>query len=356
MPPPPSGKPRSLSGTVIGVPACTAEPTCPMRVKIPVGRRRLGQRIGAVHHRRDPARIKQRPDLRAQGLRNPRLGQIALRAQGRSGHGQPSGHQRRKVHFDLRALQKGDLHQAAIRGQRLEISGDVIPAHHVENEVGAAFRLQHIHEIHVAVVDRRLGAKVHAGGTFLVRARRGKDPRAKGMGKLDRRGPDPRGAAMHQEPLARLQRAALKHVGPDGVERLGQARRLTQPHALGHGQAMGRRCGHIFGISPTGQQCADLIAQVDATDALSQRNHFAGSLKPRQITGRGGRCIHPGPLQGIGTVHAGKGHLHHHLPMGRQGHRAGGRLQDLRTTGFGDLHRGHCVTHRNSFHIACVSA
>ena len=127
-------------------------------------------------------------------------------------------------------MQKGDLHQPPVIGKRLDIPFHIRPAHHVEDQVRPAFRLQLCHEITGPVIDGRLGPKVAADLTFFIGAGGCKDPRAKGTGNLNRRCADTRGAAMHQKPLTRLQSAAHHHVRPDGKAGFRQAGRFTQAH------------------------------------------------------------------------------------------------------------------------------
>src|SRR3546814_6991055 len=77
-----------------------------------------------------------------------------------------------------------------------------------------------------------IGAEVLAGLHFFGAAGGREDGAVKGLGELDRRGADSRGAAVHQEALARLQGRALEHVHPDREEGLRQAGRLLQREAL----------------------------------------------------------------------------------------------------------------------------
>ena len=90
---------------------------------------------------------KKRPNGLAQILRNPRLGQIALRAQCAAGHRQPSRHQRGKIDLYLRPAQKGDLHQPTIIGQGFEVARNIFAPDHIQNEIGATFVAHHLNEI-----------------------------------------------------------------------------------------------------------------------------------------------------------------------------------------------------------------
>src|SRR3546814_20047924 len=67
----------------------------------------------------------------------------------------------------------------------------------------AGFFVYHINEILVLVVDRMIGAEVLAGLHFFGAAGGREDGAAKGLGELDRRGADSRGAAVHQEAIGR---------------------------------------------------------------------------------------------------------------------------------------------------------
>ena len=206
---------------------------------------------------------------------DPGFGQIALRAQGAACHGQPAGHQRDKIHLDLGAAEEGDLHKTAIFGQRLQVARDVIAAHHIEDQVSAAFGFQHIHKIGIAIVDRGFGPQFGTGCAFAVGPCCCKDTCAKFAGKLDGCRPDARRPAVDQKPFAGLQATAHENVGPDRKECFGQAGRFLHAHSVGHRQAMRRRCGHIFGIAATGQQGADFVADGHARNAFADREDFA---------------------------------------------------------------------------------
>ena len=73
-----------------------------------------------------------------QRVRDPGLGEGALRAERRARDRQAPPHHLREVEADLGALQERDLDEAAIIGQRRDIAGEVVAAHHVEDEVRAA--------------------------------------------------------------------------------------------------------------------------------------------------------------------------------------------------------------------------
>ena len=256
----------------------------------------------------------------AQFIRDPRLRKIRLWSQGRAGHGQTAGHQLDKVHIRLRPLQKSDLHQCPVIGQRFQIALNIRAAHHIEDEVRPAERLHFFNKINVAVVEGGLCPQSFAGAALFSRSGGRKHPCTKSLGKLDRRCPDPGTATMDQKPLPALQSAAHENIGPDGEEGLGQAGRLFQAQRAGNGQTMRRRGGHIFRIAASGQKRADLIADLPLRDTRTFRHDLSRGFQPRQIARPFRRIIKTCPLQRIGAVHTGIGHLDHDLIMGRFGH------------------------------------
>ena len=104
------------------------------------------------------------------------------------------------------------------------LARDVVASDHVEDDVDAALGSDAAHlldEVVAAVVDRVVGTERDAGGALVVAARGGDHDRAVRLGELDRGDADAAGAAVDQEPVAGLERAALEHVVPDGEEGLG---------------------------------------------------------------------------------------------------------------------------------------
>src|SRR4026209_137265 len=76
----------------------------------------------------------------------------------------------------------------------------------------------------------------------------------------DRGRADAAGAAVDEDRLARLQFAALEDVGPDGEERLGDARRLDRLEALRDRQALLVWNGGTGRVAATREERADPIA------------------------------------------------------------------------------------------------
>ncbi len=193
------------------------------------------------------------------------------------------------------------------------------------------------------VIDGALGAQLDAGGAFFGTAGGGEDPRAEGMGKLDGRGADAAGAAMHQEGLARLQTPAIEDVGPDGEEGLGNGAGLGRIHAAGKGQALRRGRRAEFGIAAARHQRTGLIADLPAAYIGAQRHDTARDLQPRNVGSARRRAIAALALQHVGPVDAGGGDLDQHLTRARLGHRPLGGLQHIRSAKFGDLDDVHGV-------------
>jgi hypothetical protein len=59
------------------------------------------------------------------------------------------------------------------------------------------------------------------------------------------------------------------------VQTVKQVGGVLQTHAVGHGQAVGRGGGDVFGITAAGQQGADLIANLRPADAFAGGDDFA---------------------------------------------------------------------------------
>ena len=152
---------------------------------------------------------------------------------------------------------------------------------------------------------------------------------------------------MHEKPLARHEPAAHKYVRPDGEKRLWQTRRLFERHALWHGERMGGWGGDIFGISPTGQQSADLIANGPLADRCANRDDLARPFEAGQIRGIGGGPIKTGALQSIRAVHPGIGEFDHDLIGARHGHRTRADVQHIGAAGLRNFDGAHhiCLGH-----------
>ena len=117
-----------------------------------------------------------------------------------------------------------DLHQASFDRQGCDVSRRIGAAHHVENNVDAfsASQTRYLRdEIYFTIVDRGFSAERFAGRALSSSTRRCDHMGTTELSKLNGRGADPAGAAVHQEPLTRLQMAAIEHIAPDGKECLG---------------------------------------------------------------------------------------------------------------------------------------
>src|SRR3546814_9806377 len=116
-------------------------------------------------------------------------------------------------------------------------------------------------------------------------------------------------SAVDGEALVIPEASALEDVVPDREERLGQRRGTDHVESVGNGQDLRRRRSAVFGIAPTGQEGADLLADLQVADAHSQRDDGSGHLQAGQGAGPGGRRIAALALQHVGPVDAGGGDL-----------------------------------------------
>ena len=134
------------------------------------------------------------------------LSAIGAGAQRRAGMSEPLEHEAAEIDVAMRAALESDLHDAPFDGGCLVVALDIVAADHVEDDVGAAAvgrLLGRGDEIFGLVVDGDVGAELAAGRAFFRRAGGGDDAGAESLGELDRGGADARGAAVHEQRLAR---------------------------------------------------------------------------------------------------------------------------------------------------------
>ena len=149
-------------------------------------------------------------------------------AQGRSGEGQATDQQTRKVQLHPGAGLEGDLHQPTVGAQRVQVLLDEVAAHHVQDHVDPAFALRHGHEVLHGGVDRYVGAKVARGFRLVGAAAGGDHARARRLGHLDRGDADAAGRTMNQKGFAGLETPALEDIAEYGERRLRQPRSLHE--------------------------------------------------------------------------------------------------------------------------------
>ena len=154
------------------------------------------------------------------------------------------------------------------------------------------------------VIECRRGAKVSRRLALLLAPRRRQDPRAERARQLDRGRADAAGAAVDEDRLARLQLAALEHVGPDGEERLGDARRLDRREALRDRQALLVRNGGACRVAAAREERADRIADRPAAHVRAERGDDAGDFETGNVGRARRRRILAEALQQIGAIDA----------------------------------------------------
>ena len=95
--------------------------------------------------------------------------------------------------------------------------------------------------------------------------------------------PMPLAAAMHEQPFAWLEAAALEYVVPDGEHGLGQRGCFDQREAVRHGQGGGFRRDGEFGIAAAIDQRADEIAVLEARrHRVPRANDLPATSSPRR--------------------------------------------------------------------------
>ncbi len=146
---------------------------------------------------------------------------------------------------------------------------------------------------------------------------------------------------MHQQYLAGLQAAAVKHIAPDGKKSLGQRCRLGHRQRLWHRQALPRRGHCVFSIPATVGECTDPVTRLPARHTTAHSHHFTRHLQAQDRRGAGRGWVEPLALRHIGPVDARCHHPDQHLA------RAGFRPLPLRQlhhfgiTGFGQIDIAH---------------
>src|SRR5215510_12318105 len=173
----------------------------------------LRQWKGRIHDRPHPPRGNQREHVLLDAARDRGLVGDRPRAQHRPGMRQPLEHDATEINGCLWRTLKGDLHDPSFDGRRLVVALDVVPSHHVEDNIGALAGRRVLgrgDEVFGLIVNGDVGAERAAGFAFLRRARRGDHPRARLMRQLNRCSANTRRTTMHQQRLAGLETAALE--------------------------------------------------------------------------------------------------------------------------------------------------
>ena len=155
----------------------------------------------------------------------------------------------------------------------------------------------------------RSAPSFEAGVGLVLRADGDDDLGAEGLGELDRHGADAGRAAMDQQRLAGLQRAALEHVVPDRHQRFRDGAGFLHRQRRRHRHRLGVLRDAILRVAAAGHQRHHLVADLVPVRAASDRDHFARDFKAGQVAGAGRRRIGAGALRDVGPVDAGGGDL-----------------------------------------------
>jgi hypothetical protein len=148
--------------------------------------------------------------------------------------------------------------------------------------------------------------------------------------------------------LARLQAAAVEHVAPHGEEGLGQRGRLDVAQALGHRQALAHRRHAQLGITATGHQRADAVADLEAgrRHRLGIAGHdLAGHFQAGNVGRARRHRVVAGALQHVGPVHAAGLDADQHLAGTRGGLGARAQRATPRRAVGGDFDGFHGVAY-----------
>ena len=221
---------------------------------------------------------------------------------------------------------------AAILGQAFEVARDVIARDHIEHQVDALATGDPRHfgdEIGRLVVNRMRRTQFARRCAFCLAPAGYDDPQAEQAAKADRHGADAAGAAVDQDRLALARPAALKDIVPDGKQRFGQRRRLSQGKPGRDRQAVTRVGQAIFAVTAARYQRADLLAVEQPCVPFSRRHDSAGNFEAGDRRGASRRWITSHTLRDIGPVDPGEGDFHQHLASPRARHGQALRAQNF---------------------------
>src|SRR3954464_8511981 len=304
----------------------------------------LAEREGPVDHGLDLAGLDQRPDFVAQVARNGALELDRPGTQRRAADREAPAHDLVDVELGLVAAQEGDEHEPTVVGEALELLRHVVAADHVENYVDALASgggLDLGREVLRLVVDRLVGAEPLAGSAFLIGPSGREHAVARGLRHLDGAHADARGAALHEERLARREARAVVDIAPDGEEGFGERGRFGERPALRHRQRGHLRRDAILGVAAALHERADRIAWFMDFYGRTYGNPLARHLEARQIRRIGGHRVVSAALQDVWAVHASGGDLDQDLARLRRRHRAHDGLEHFGAAGLRDLDGAH---------------
>ena len=201
-----------------------------------------------------------------------------------------------------------DLDQPPFEGQQAEILLEVIPAHHVEDDIDSCRTddaSRFFSEIVRAVVDHVVGADRLRERSLVTIAYGRNHGRAPRLGDLDRRVTDAAAAAMDQDGLARTQAAALDDIGPDREEIFRNCGGMLEIEFIRRRQAVRGRNDAVPGITAARCQCAHRVADLPFCDRGAERRNVAGDLQPQDRRCARRRRVASLALDNVGPVDAG---------------------------------------------------
>jgi hypothetical protein len=299
-----------------------------------------------VHDRPHPTVGEHRPHLLTHPGHDATLAVGALdrpAAQAHRGDAGPLAQQLVQVQLGLRAALHPDHQQPAVRSQRLDVRGQALGAHVVQDDVGPVpaggflERGRHV----VVVVDDDVGAQVAAALQPVRRAGGGGHRGPERLGHLDGVAADAAAAALDQERLPGRQPAGGDDVGPDRAGHLGQPAGGHQVHAGRDREQLRGRHRDLLGVPAAGQQRAHLVPDRPAGDSLPERSDPPRALQSDNLRRAGRRRVVALALQQVGPVDGAGGHIQHDFAGAGLRVRHRSPLQHLRPTRLPHCDRVH---------------
>ena len=227
----------------------------------------------------------------------------------------PPLHGQSQVDLGLGAGADSDHHDPAPEAQRLEVAGHVGRADELEDHVERTVLLEALGGDHVGA-ELRDPIPVVRIPDSRGHARSGR------VGKLDRRRANAAGAAVHEQPLARLQPGLGEHAVVRGRKRLGDTAGLDPPQILRDRHQDPLVDDRELGLAPARDDPHHPIADRKPLRTRTAIDDLAGELEPRDVLRRTRRRgIEAAPLHHVGAVQAGRPYADEHLA------RAGRRIR-----------------------------
>ena len=250
----------------------------------------------------------------------------------------PLRHQPPEIERGPRACTGSDHDQPPTDCEPVEIGGEIVAAHQLEDHVVLALDARARSERLEA-----LGAVPRGGG----------DPRACGQAELDPGDAHPAGCPVHQQAFAVGERRVREERVVRGCEHLHEAARLHVVERVGNVERVAFVHRHELGLPASSEQPHRPVTDREAEHARPDRGYGARALEPGDV-GRSARRrrVAAGALRQIGAVDAGAGDANQQLAV--TGDRVGTLLDHQPFVR--DDHRQHAVSSYGRERTALVVA